>query len=303
MRRVPGDVDWSFGGTWPHEPRWLDTDGVRIHYVATGAPGGEPVVLFHGNPTWSYTYRHLIAALGDAGFRAVAWDQLGFGRSDKPARIDAYGVPRSVDHAGRLIDELALDGVTLVGHDWGAMIALAWAVQHPERVRRLVLLNSFTGSHPPWRMPLQLRLLAAPGLGAVMTRGLRATVRFFLFRGGMLHPERLGRNERAAYLAPHPSWGSRAGLRAAVRMLPWNEHSTTPAVGREIDAGLARLADKPTLVVWGAGDRVVHRGWLEHYRRSLPLAEVHELEDAGHFVQEDAPERLGPLVADFLRRT
>jgi pimeloyl-ACP methyl ester carboxylesterase len=297
------DEDWRFGGTWPYEPRWLEVDGVRIHYVDEGAPDGQPVVLAHGNPTWSYLYRRFVAGLGEAGFRAIAWDQMGFGRSQKPDRVDAYTIPRHVEHFSRLMETLEVDGVTLVMHDWGAVIGLAWAVRHPERVRRLVILNSFTGSHPPWSMPLQLRLLYMPVVGAVLTRGLRATVRLFLFRGGTLHPERLGRNERNAYLAPHPSWASRAGLRAAVRILPWNDESDTPPIGREIDGGLARLASKPALIAWGKGDAVVHRSWLEHYRSLLPDAEVHELDGAGHFVQEDAHERLVPLLVDFLRRT
>jgi pimeloyl-ACP methyl ester carboxylesterase len=295
--------DWRFGGTWPYEPRWLDADGLRIHYVDEGPRDGEPVVLLHGNPTWSYVYRHFIRGLADAGFRAVAFDQLGFGRSDKPADVGAYGVPRSVDHLARLVDELRLDRVTLVGHDWGDAIGLCWAVRNPQRVRRLVVLNGFTGSKPSWPMPLQLRMLYLPGVGALMTRGLRATVRMFLFRGGTLHPERLGPNERAAYLAPHPTWETRAGLRAAVRHLPWNEGSATPKVGREIDDGLVRLGDKPVLIAWGMGDKVVHRNWLELYRSGLPQAEVHELDDAGHFLQEDANERLVPLLVDFLRRT
>jgi pimeloyl-ACP methyl ester carboxylesterase len=295
--------DTTFGGTWPWRPSRLETDGVGLHYVDEGPRNGQPVVMLHGNPTWSYLYRNFIPPLVEAGFRAIAYDQLGFGRSDKPAQVDAYSVPRSVRHFSALADELGLEDVSLVGHDWGAMIALAWAVEHPERVRRVVLFNSFTGSKPSWPMPTTLRMLAMPGLGAFMTRGLRATIRMFLFRGGTVHAERLGRNERAAYLAPHPSWGSRAGLRAAVRMIPWNERSETPGLGARIDAGLERLRDKPVLVCWGSKDTVVHPGWLENYRRRLPQAEVHELADAGHFLQEDAHETIVPLLLDFLRRT
>jgi haloalkane dehalogenase len=295
--------DWHFGGTWPYEPNWLEADGVRIHYVDEGPRDGQPVVLLHGNPTWSYLYRHFIRGLADAGFRAIAFDQLGFGRSDKPADVAAYGVPRSIEHLDRLVGELGLDGITPVCHDWGGPIGLGWAVRNPQRVRRLVILNSFTGSHPAWPMPMQLRMLYTPGVGDLMTRGLRATVRMFLFKGGTLHAERLGPNERAAYLAPHPTWASRAGLRAAVRMLPWNDASDTPKVGREIDEGLERLRDRPTLIAWAQGDKVVHRNWLELYRRELPQAEVRELDDAGHFLQEDAHERLVPLLVEFLQRT
>ena len=298
--------DWSFGGTWPYQPKWLHTDGVRIHYVDEGPRDGEPVVMLHGHPAWSYVYRHFIQGLADAGFRAIAHDQIGFGRSDKPERIEDYTIQRNVEHLAALIDELALDGVTLVLHDFGGPLGLAWAVENPERVERLVILNTFTGSIPPEADPTALRwikLMGAPALGDLLVKGARLPVRMFLLRMGIAHRERIGEDERSAYLAPHPTWGSRAGLLAYPRLWPFEESSPTWALSRRVEEGLPALAGKPALICRGLKDPGYQAGLLTLGEERFPGAEVHDFEDASHFVQEDAHERIVPLVIDFLRRT
>jgi haloalkane dehalogenase len=303
-QRAMDSREWTFGGTWPYEPRWLFTDGIRLHYVDEGPREGEPVLLLHGNPTWAYLYRRFIGPLGDAGYRAIAYDQMGFGRSDKPERAKEYSVARHARHFGALVDELALDAVTLVLQDWGGPIGLAWAVDHPERVKRLVVLNTFTGSIPPGfeRVPFVFKLLRAPGTGELLVKGAHVFVRLILFKGGLVHRERLGEQEKAAYLAPHPSWPSRTGILAYPRLIPWDERNPTRPLGRRIDEGLDRLRDKPALVLWPLRDPAFGKG-LGVWRERLPHAEVHELSDAGHDVQEDAHEQIVPLLVDFLGRT
>jgi pimeloyl-ACP methyl ester carboxylesterase len=295
--------DWSFGGTWPYEPKWLFTDGIRIHYVDEGPRDAEPVVMLHGNPAWAYVYRRFIAALGTEGYRAIAHDELGFGRSDKPQSEREYSIARHVMHFEALMEELALEGVTLVLQDWGGPIGLGWAVAHPERVRRLVLLNTWPGGAPPDhpKPPTAFRLLRARGTGELMVKGAHLFVRVALFRGGT-HPERLGEDERAAYLAPHPSWESRAGVLAYPWLIPWDERSPSREVARGNEAGLATLAEKPVLVCWPTKDRAFGEKTLAGWRERLPGADVHELE-AGHYIQEDAHEFVIPLLLDFLRRT
>jgi pimeloyl-ACP methyl ester carboxylesterase len=296
--------DWTFGGTWPYEPKWLFTDGVRIHYVDEGPRDGEAVVMLHGNPTWSYLYRRFIAALIEAGFRAVAHDELGFGRSDKPRSAREYSIQRHAGHFAALMDELDLSGITLVVQDWGGPIGLVWAVDHPERVKRLVILNTWPGGIPPDypKPPALFGLLRLPVLGELLVKGAHLFVRLFLFRGGT-HPERLGENEKAAYLAPHPSWASRAGVLAYPRLIPWEASHITAPLGAHVEQGLDRLHDKPVLIVWPLKDRGFKQPSLALWRRRFPNAEVHEIEDAGHYLQEDAPEQVIPLLVDFLRRT
>ena len=297
--------DWTFGGTWPYEPRWLFTEGIRIHYVDEGPREGEPVVMLHGNPTWAYLYRRFMAALAEAGFRAVAHDQLGFGRSDKPTGEGEYSVQRHAAHFAALMEELELDGVTLVLQDWGGPIGLRWAVDHPERVRRLVLLNTWPGGrHPdyPDGAPGPFKLLRARGAGELLVKRAHVFVRVFLFRGGT-HAERLGPSERAAYLAPHAGSESRTGVLAYPRLIPWDPGNPTWEVGRHNEENLHRLADKPVLIAWPLKDRGFRQRTLAMWRERFPEAEVHEIEDAGHYIQEDAHEQVIPLLLDFLRKT
>ena len=303
-QRAMDERDWTFGGTWPYEPRWLLSDGIRVHYVDEGPRDGELVVMLHGNPTWAYLYRRFIPALVDAGYRAVAHDQLGFGRSDKPIREREFSLARHVRHFGALMDELAVDGVTLVLQDWGGPIGLAWAVDDPEQVRRLVLLNTWPGgAHPDYpEAPGPFKLLRWPGTGDLLVKGAHVFVRLFLFRGGT-RPERLGENERAAYLAPHVSWESRTGVLAYPRLIPWDAKSPTRELGRHVEENLEKLADKPVLVCWPDRDRGFKEKTLAMWRERFPEAEVHTIENAGHYVQEDAHEQVIPLVLDFLRRT
>jgi pimeloyl-ACP methyl ester carboxylesterase len=296
--------DWTFGGTWPFEPRWLFTDGVRLHYVDEGPRDGEPVVLLHGNPTWGYLYRRFIPALAEAGYRAIAHDELGFGRSDKPKRRREYTIQRHAKQFGALMDELALRDVTLVLQDWGGPIGLAWAVDNPDRVKRLVILNTFTGSVPDGlEPPFVFRLLRAPAIGELLVKGAHVFVRRLLFREGLAHPERLGEDERAAYLAPHPSWDSRTGVLAYPRLIPWDRDNPTRPLAEHVEAGLHLLAEKPVLVCWAMQDPAFRPPVLAMWRRRFPAAEVHELDDASHFLQEDAHERIVPLLLAFLRRT
>jgi haloalkane dehalogenase len=296
--------DWTFGGTWPFEPRWFHTDGIRLHYVDEGPRDGAPVVMLHGNPTWAYLYRDFIRALVEAGYRAVAHDQLGFGRSDKPKRRREYAIARQAKHFAALVDELSLDDVTLVLHDWGGPIGLAWAVDNPDRVKRLVVFNTFTGIPPEgMEAPFVFKLILMRGTGELLTKGAHAFVRQLLFKKGLAHPERLGDNERAAYLAPHPSWDSRTGVLAYPRLIAWDEKSPTRPLAAHIEAELTRLRDTPVLICWAMRDPAFRSPALAQWRSAFPSAEVAEIDGASHFLQEDAHEQIVPRLLDFLGRT
>ena len=296
-------TDWTFGGTWPFEPRWLTTsDGVRIHYVDEGPRDAQPVVMLHGQPTWSYLYRHFIRGVVEAGFRAVAHDQMGFGRSDKPAEPEAYTVQRHATHFTELMDRLELEGVTPVLQDWGGPIGLAWAVEHPERVRRLVVLNTWPGSHtfPDYpTAPAFFRLLRS-GLGnALLVRRLQVFTKVFLFRGGT---RKLDEQARAAYLAPHATREARAGVGRYPQLIPWDAGSPTLPLGRRNEEGLERLRDKPVLICWPTKDRAFRAKTLAWWQERFPAGEVHRFE-AAHYIQEDAHEQVVPVLVDWLRRT
>jgi pimeloyl-ACP methyl ester carboxylesterase len=189
--------DWTFEGTWPFEPRWLFTEGIRIHYVDEGPRDGEPVVLVHGAPFWSYSFRDEIARLAGEGRRVVAYDQLGFGRSDKPHHENEYSLERDVGHLRALVDDAGIGRAHLIAEGTGVEVARAFAAAAPERVEAV--------EERPARP--QSDLVGAPLIGSLLVKGARWPLR----------RAELSEEERAAYLAPHPSWPSRAGILVSLR--------------------------------------------------------------------------------------
>lgn len=292
---------WTFAGTWPHAPQWFDTTDGRMHYIDVGPRTGRPVVLVHGNPSWGYLFRHFIAPLVAAGHRVIVPDHLGFGRSDKPDRAGVYSTARHVARFESLLESLQLEKVTLVPHDWGGPIALAWAGRHPERIASLVLLGTFA-HRPPGRvpMPLPLRLFRMRGIGELFVRGLHAILRGFLFGGGTMRRERLGPSERAAYQAPHPTWASRAAILAFAREFPAGPDGAVADLIDAVHGRLAALATRPTLIVWAGRDAVFGPDVLAAFRADFPAADVLEVPEAGHFIQEDAHEIVVPALVAFL---
>jgi pimeloyl-ACP methyl ester carboxylesterase len=302
---VTGEADWSFGGTWPHEPRWFDSSDGRIHYIDEGPRDGLPVVMVHGNPTWAYLYRHFIPPLVEAGHRAIAMDHLGFGRSDKPDDPELYRIPRHAERTEALLESLDLQQATVVPQDWGGPIGLSWAVRHPERVRGLFILNTYA-HRPPGKvpLPLPLRLFRTPGVGELLVKGLHAFVRGFLFRAGVVHRDRLTPDVKRAYLAPHPNWASRTPVLVFPREIPAGPEGPVADLLSEIEQGLEQhFRAKPVAITWAMRDiaftpEVLEGLWL----RTFPDADVLRLDDAGHYLQEDAHERIVPRLLDFLGR-
>jgi haloalkane dehalogenase len=314
--------DWTFGGTWPFEPHWFEADGGRVHYVDEGPRDGSPVVMLHGNPAWSYLYRRFIAALTAAGHRAIALDLLGFGRSDKPSDEAAYSVARHTGRVGRLLDQLDLNRVCLVVHDWGGLIGLPWAVANPDRVERLMILNTFAPMLPgPMGKGLTLRLLRLRGSGELIAKVRGGLTEDFLLGAGTRRRERLDEEVKRAYRAPYQSVASRAdrpagkgavdalrlaaasrtGVLAFPRQVPLTRDDPVAELSRETDAGLRRhFRDRPVRICWGMRDVLFGPDVLDMWRDTLPGAHVTRLEDAGHFVQEDAHERVIPELLALL---
>lgn len=289
---------------WPYAPLWFDTPDGRLHYVDEGPRGGSPVVLVHGNPSWGYLYRRFIGPLATAGHRVIVPDLLGFGRSDAPRSAAARTVERHASRLAGLLDALDLHDATLAVHDWGGPIGLAWAASHPERVQRLVLFNTFL--HRPLgavRLPLPLKLFRAPGVGALLVQGLDALVRGFLLGAGVARRERLTPAVRAAYLSPRPRVATRAAMLALARAFPATPDDAVADFQADVHARLGVFAARPVLIVWAGRDVVFDRATLDRWRGDLPRAELLELPEAGHFVQEDAHEEIIPVLLDFLRRS
>lgn len=284
---------------WPYAARSTLVGGHRMAYVDEGA--GPPVLLVHGNPTWGFYYRSLLAALPPLGLRAIAPDHIGMGRSEKPS-ADAYPhtLSRRVADFGEFVDGLGLtEPVSLVVHDWGGAIALAWAVDNVERVDKLVVLN--TGAFPiPTGKALPWSLAAArvPVLGGLAVRGLNAFSRGALVMGSG-RPV-LDREARTGLLAPYDTPAHRVAVHAFVRDIPMSPADPAYAVLARTEERLHLLADKPAAVCWGMKDPVFDATVLDHLLTFLPQAQVHRYADAGHFVLEDAADRIVPIVTRLL---
>ena len=284
---------------YPFSPNHFDLDGYRMHYVDEGQ--GSPVLMVHGNPSWSFYYRDLVKDLR-RDHRAIAVDHIGCGRSDKPDddRYD-YTLESRVNDLERLVEHLGLSNITLVVHDWGGMIGMAWAVRHPELISRIVILNTAAFPKPATkRFPPTIMLARAPGLGAALVRGgnafARGAVRFCVTRRPMT-PE-----IAAGYLEPYDSWDNRIAVHRFVQDIPLRASDRSYAVLSRTAEGLEGLAQKPMLVCWGMKDFVFDHHFLAEWRRRFPRADVHEFPDCGHYVLEDATEEIVALVRGFVTR-
>ncbi|HEX4000436.1 MAG TPA: alpha/beta fold hydrolase [Pirellulales bacterium] len=289
--RLP-EADWR--ALYPFGSRFLRVAAGQYHYLDEGA--GKPLLLVHGNPTWSFHWRNLIAAWRGR-HRIVAPDHLGCGLSDKPATFD-YRLSSHIANLSRLVDELDLRDATLVAQDWGGAIGLGAVLRSPERFSRLVLFN--TGAFRAPRMPWRIRICRTPGVGPVLVRGLNGFSRAAL-RMAVAHPERLTPAVRAGYLFPYDSWRNRIAIDRFVHDIPMRP--SHPSYGQlvEIERGLPLLADRPTQLIWGMRDWCFTPWFLERFIEIFPAAEVHRVPDAGHWVVEDACEQIVPLVERFLQ--
>jgi haloalkane dehalogenase len=273
--------------------------GLRLAYRDEGQ--GEPIVMVHGNPTWSFYFRNLAAGLRD-NYRVIVPDHIGCGLSDKPGddRYE-YTLESRARDLERLLDHLGITrDVTLVLHDWGGMIGMTWASWHPERVRRLVVLNTAAFLMPAGnRMPWQLRLVRDTFLGPLLVRGLNL---FSLgaVRSCVVNP--LPPEVRAGYLAPYDSWANRIGVLRFVQDIPIRPGDRAYGLVRSVMDGLHRFRDLPLLICWGEKDFVFDEHFLAEWQRRFPGAQVHRFPQAGHFVLEDAGAEVLALVREFLSR-
>lgn len=291
--------------TYPDYPftgyRFEVRPGIAMHYLDEGPRAGEVLVMLHGNPSWSYYWRHLVLGLRGR-YRCIVPDHVGMGLSDKPddARY-RYTLRSRVEDLAALLDHLGVrEKVTLVVHDWGGMIGFGWALSHAEAVRRLVILNTAAFPLPAGRrLPWQLRLARTPGIGALLVRGLN------LFAQGAARlavQRRLAPAERRALVSPYDSWVHRIAVHRFVQDIPLAPADPAWALVDESGRRLGEFADRPAFIGWGLRDFVFTPRILEAFRRALPRAEVQRCAQAGHYVLEDAFETLVPAIGSFLDR-
>lgn len=284
------NADWR--ELYPFASHHLAVPGGRLHYVDEGK--GEPVLFVHGNPTWSFYWRELIRALRPER-RVLAPDHLGCGLSDKPQDW-SYRLADHVANLERLVLGLDLRDISLGVHDWGGAIGMGVAVRHPERFKRLIVFN--TAAFPSPRIPLRIAACRIPGFGALAVRGFNG------FAGAatvMATEKGLSPAVKAGLLAPYDSWATRIATLRFVEDIPMAPGHPSWATLHEIAAGLERLRDKPITLLWGEKDWCFTPHFREEWQRRFPGAEVIRYEDAGHYVVEDAADRVVPRVLELVR--
>ena len=287
---------------YPFTPQRFEVrPGLALSYLDEGERAAPPVVMLHGNPSWSYYYRKLVLALRP-DHRCIVPDHIGMGLSDKPddARYE-YTLKSRIDDLDVLLEHLGVrEKITLVAHDWGGLIGFGWARRHAERVARLVVLN--TGAFPlpaSKRMPWQLSLGRDSKLGALLIRGLNAFSSAASYVGVKTA---MPAAVRRAYVAPYDSWAHRIATLRFVQDIPLAPGDKAWSIVEESGRRLHEFADRPALLCWGMQDFVFDHHFLQGFRERLPRAEVHEFPSAGHYVLEDEAARIVPIVRDFLRR-
>lgn len=290
----------GFRHLYPFASRHVNLNGLKYHYVDEGQ--GDPVVMIHGNPTWSFYYRELIRTLSGS-YRSIAVDHIGCGLSDKPepARYD-YRLRSRVDDLETLLGNLQIErGITLVLHDWGGMIGMAYAVRHPERISRLVVMNTAAFLPPSAkRIPLCLSLIRNSGILATL-----AVLGFNLFAVGALYmasEKGLSADVKKGLTAPYNSWKNRLATLKFVQDIPLTEKDPSYRLARQVDEQLQILSKLPMLICWGEHDFVFDNDYLAEWQRRFPQSEVHRFPEAGHYVLEDVPEKIIPLIQNFLKR-
>jgi haloalkane dehalogenase len=286
---------------YPFTGRYLDLDGLRLHYLDEGL--GEPVVMLHGNPTWSFYYRNLVLALRNR-YRCIVPDHIGCGLSNKPDDDSYdYTLGRRMDDLERLLDHLGIaTGITLVLHDWGGMIGMLYAVRHSSRIKRLVILNTATFHLPKEKqLPFTLKLCRDTRLGAFLVRGFNAFSLAASFIGCRKNP--LPAHLRRAYRLPYDSWQNRIATLRFVQDIPLTLGDRSYPLVSETEAGISAFRDLPTAIFWGERDFVFDCTFLSEWERRFPKAEIHRYADAGHYILEDMKDEVIPLITAFLART
>lgn len=283
---------------YPFKSNYLTIGGLKYHYLDEGR--GEPLLMVHGNPTWSFYFRSLVKAFSGE-YRVIVPDHMGCGLSGKPTE-DQYGfrLRDRVADLKALMNHLDLKApLTLIVHDWGGMIGLAWALDHLDEVGRVVIMNT-AGFFPPAgkTIPQRLRLIRS---GRSLLRHLVLRCNLFARAALYMAPHRpLPPDVKAGLIAPYDSPLNRLATLKFVLDIPLSPRDPSGAIVARVNRNLARICDRPTLLLWGAHDFVFDRDYYNQWRRRLPQAETHWFDNAGHYLLEDIPEQIIPLIRRFL---
>ncbi|MCP3873848.1 MAG: alpha/beta fold hydrolase [Desulfobacteraceae bacterium] len=288
----------GFEDLYPFESNFLNINGHDLHYIDKG--NGKPVLMVHGNPTWSFYYRHLIQNLSP-DFRTIVPDHIGCGFSDKPdSNSYNYTLKNRVKDLDTLINHLNInEKINLIVHDWGGMIGLAWAVDHIDRIEKVIITNTAGFFLPQEKQfPFLLWLIKYIRLFAVpAVLGLNAFARGALYLGS---EKTLPQKVKKGLIEPYNSWKNRIATLKFVQDIPISEKDQSYTIVDHVDQYLNGLNESTLLFLWGAKDFVFDLTFLNEFKRRFPRADTHVFHDAGHYLFEDKPEETTQLIKKFL---
>ena len=285
---------------YPYTPHRSEVrPGLSMSYLDEGPRDGEVIVMLHGNPSWSYYWRNLVAGLADR-YRCIVPDHIGMGLSDKPDDVQYdYTLQSRVDDVETLLKHLGITGpLTLAVHDWGGMIGFGWALSHAAQVKRLVITNTAAFPLPQAKpMPWQIALGRDWKFGALIIRAFNA------FSSGASYlgvEKKMPTDVRRAYVSPYNNWNNRISTVRFMQDIPLQPGDKAWALVESSGQKLPQYADRPAFIGWGLMDFVFDKHFLDGFRAALPNAQVHAYDDAGHYVLEDKAAELVPAIRAFL---
>ena len=278
----------------------MNINGHDLHYIDKGE--GKPVLMIHGNPTWSFYFRGLIQSLSN-DFRTIALDHIGCGFSDKPdAKTYKYTLESRVKDLDSLITRLKInEKINLVLHDWGGMIGLAWAVDHPDKIDKIIITNTSGFFLPKGkRFPFRLWLIKTIKVFAIpAVLGLNVFAKGALFLGSRT---KLAPDVKKGLVEPYNSWKNRIATLKFVQDIPLTPNDQSYALVNHVDQNLKKLDQTSLLFLWGAKDFVFDLTFLNEFKSRFPRAVTHVFHDAGHYLFEDKPEESCQLIQAFLNK-
>ncbi len=284
----------QFKTEYPFQSQYFNTGSYHMHYVDEGT--GSPLLMIHGNPTWSFYYRNLIKHFSKK-YRVITPDHIGCGLSDKPQDYP-YTLQTHIENLKTFVAHLNLKDITLVVHDWGGPIGLGAFMEQPHLLKRLIILNTGAFLGKDLKMPLRIRLVRIPILGPLAVKVFNAFARGALLMA--CNRSRLTPEIKAGYLAPYNNIHNRVGILRFVQDIPWDESKESYTVIQKIEKNLHHFSKCPILILWGKKDFCFTEKFLDCWLKYFPQAETHVFNDAGHYVLEDAHEKIIPIMENFL---
>jgi haloalkane dehalogenase len=289
--------DETFNGAFPFTPHYLMVNGYQMHYIDEGV--GDPIVCVHGEPTWAFLYRNFISNLRDIA-RIVVPDHIGFGKSEVSQNMP-YLLGQHIINFTELLLHLDLHNITLVVQDWGGPIGFGFAIKYPDRIKRIVIMNTSIGvakeTQKLWYEPFIENGMYDELLGDMKT-----------FVGDYMLPnmhKKFTREEKKllkwAYTAPFPTPESHIGVKKFPLDIPKGPNHPSTPIMQEIKDNLSQLTEKPKRIIWGMKDKIFPPKVTEYWQKIYPETPVIELQEAGHFLQEDAPDQVVNAIKEFIR--